>query len=219
MRYFSLFLSFAEDMNLYKIELLCSDSKGSAYNTEMLIWSLSWEDPLEKGIATHSSTIAWKIPWTGEPGRLQSMGSQCVGDDWVTNIFTFTFPGTVLGIKDWIHGDKDIEWEWGRGRGWGTTIKKKHLQNFRALVLNRWRFFSLFLPRDIWQCLKTFLTVTTLRIGCYWCVSKWRPWMLQNFPQGAGQPPSSSTKNYVILNVSSVAVEKSWIRVMITVTK
>jgi len=39
------------------------------------IQSLHWEDPLEKEMATHSSTLAWKIPWTEEPGRLQSMGS------------------------------------------------------------------------------------------------------------------------------------------------
>ena len=43
--------------------------------------SLSWEDPLEKEMAIHSSTLAWKIPWTEEPGRLQSMGSQRVGHD------------------------------------------------------------------------------------------------------------------------------------------
>ena len=41
--------------------------------------SLGWEDPLEKEMAIHSSTIAWKIPWTEEPGRLQYMGSQRVG--------------------------------------------------------------------------------------------------------------------------------------------
>ena len=41
--------------------------------------SLVWEDPLEKEMAMHSSTLAWKIPWTEEPGRLQSMGSQRVG--------------------------------------------------------------------------------------------------------------------------------------------
>ena len=40
--------------------------------------SLVWEDPLEKEMAIHSSTIAWKIPWTEEPGRLDSMGSQRV---------------------------------------------------------------------------------------------------------------------------------------------
>ena len=43
--------------------------------------SLGWEDPLEKEMAIHSSTIAWKIPWTEEPGRLQSMGSQRVRHD------------------------------------------------------------------------------------------------------------------------------------------
>ena len=40
-----------------------------------------WEDPLEKGMATHFSVLAWRIPWTDEPGGLQSMGSQRVGDD------------------------------------------------------------------------------------------------------------------------------------------
>ena len=43
---------------------------------------MGWEDPLGKGIATHSSTLAWRIPWTEEPGGLQSMGSQRVGHDW-----------------------------------------------------------------------------------------------------------------------------------------
>ena len=43
--------------------------------------SLGWEDPLEKEMATHSSIHAWKIPWTEEPGGLQSMGSQRVGHD------------------------------------------------------------------------------------------------------------------------------------------
>ena len=46
-----------------------------------LIWvqSMGGEDPLEKEMATHSSILAWRIPWTEEPGRLQSMGSQRVG--------------------------------------------------------------------------------------------------------------------------------------------
>ena len=46
---------------------------------ETSVQSLSWEDPLEKGMATHSSILAWRIPWTEEPGGLQSMGSQRVG--------------------------------------------------------------------------------------------------------------------------------------------
>ena len=48
---------------------------------ETRVQALGWEDPLEKEMATQSSTIAWKIPWTEEPGRLQSMGSQRVGHD------------------------------------------------------------------------------------------------------------------------------------------
>ena len=43
------------------------------------VQSLGWEDPLEKEMATHSSSLAWKIPWMEEPGRLQSMGLQGVG--------------------------------------------------------------------------------------------------------------------------------------------
>ena len=45
---------------------------------EILVLSLGLEDPLEKGMATHSSTLAWRIPWTEEPGGLQSIGSQRV---------------------------------------------------------------------------------------------------------------------------------------------
>ena len=48
---------------------------------ETRVRALCWEDPLEKEKAIHSSTLAWKIPWTEEPGSLQSMGSQRVGHD------------------------------------------------------------------------------------------------------------------------------------------
>ena len=55
----------------------------------MRVQSLVWEDPLEEGMATHSSILAWRIPWTEEPDRLQSMGSQRVRQE-----FTFTFTTT-----------------------------------------------------------------------------------------------------------------------------
>ena len=48
---------------------------------ETWVQSLGWEDPLEEGMATHSSILAWRIPWTEEPGGLQSMGPQRVGHD------------------------------------------------------------------------------------------------------------------------------------------
>ena len=50
---------------------------------------LGWKDHLEKLLATQSSILAWRIPWTEEPGGLQSMGSQRVGHNWATNTFTF----------------------------------------------------------------------------------------------------------------------------------
>ena len=48
---------------------------------ETQVQSLGWEDPLEKAMAPHFSTLAWRVPWTEEPVRLQSMGSQRVGQD------------------------------------------------------------------------------------------------------------------------------------------
>ena len=58
---------------------------------ETRIQSLGPEDLLEEGTATHSSILAWRIPWTEEPGRLQSIGSQRVGHDLATNAFSFLF--------------------------------------------------------------------------------------------------------------------------------
>ena len=57
---------------------------------ETWVQSLDWEDLLEKEMATHASTLAWKIPWTEEPGRLQSMGSQRVGQDRATSLSLFS---------------------------------------------------------------------------------------------------------------------------------
>ena len=51
---------------------------------ETQVWFLGQEDPQEEEMAIHSSILAWKIPWTEEPGRLQSKGLQRVGQDWVT---------------------------------------------------------------------------------------------------------------------------------------
>ena len=55
---------------------------------ETWVRTLSGEDPLEKEMAAHSSILAWKIPWTEEPGRLQSMGSQRVRHNWATKQYT-----------------------------------------------------------------------------------------------------------------------------------
>ena len=58
-----------------------SDGKEPAWMLETWVQSLGWEDPMEKEMATHSSILAWRIPWMEEPGGLQSTGSQSVGHD------------------------------------------------------------------------------------------------------------------------------------------
>ena len=67
--------------------LLAQTVKNPSAMLQTWIWSLGLKDPLEKGTATHSSILAWRIPWTEEPGRPQSMGLQNVGDKWEIFIF------------------------------------------------------------------------------------------------------------------------------------
>ena len=64
-----------------RASLVAQSVKHLPAKQETGVQSLGQEDPLEKELATHSSILAWKIPWTEEPGRLQSMGSQRVGHD------------------------------------------------------------------------------------------------------------------------------------------
>ena len=65
---------------------------------ETWVRSLGWEDPLEKEMATHSRTLAWKIPLTEQPGRLQSMGLQRVEYDWMTSLHFTSCP-----LSLWCH--------------------------------------------------------------------------------------------------------------------
>ena len=67
---------------------------------------LGRKDPLEKEMATHSSTLAWKIPWMEEPGRLRSLGSQRVGHDWVTSLSLFL--SLLLGMD--LSRSKSPKW-------------------------------------------------------------------------------------------------------------
>ena len=67
---------------------------------ESWAWSLGQEDPLEKEMATHSGTLAWKIPWAEKPVRLQSMGSQRVGHNWATSLTFTTGSGCCPRLSD-----------------------------------------------------------------------------------------------------------------------
>ena len=68
-------------MCMYRASQVAHVVKNLPTVQETQVQSLGQEDPLEKGMAAHSSILAWRIPWSEEPGRLQSMGSQRVGHD------------------------------------------------------------------------------------------------------------------------------------------
>ena len=82
------FLSFFSFM-CFGIQWVAQTVKNLPTVQETWVQSLGQEGPLEKGMATHSSILAWRIPWTEKPGRLQSMGLQRVRHDWATNTFHF----------------------------------------------------------------------------------------------------------------------------------
>ena len=71
---------------VWKASLVAQRLKRLPPMRETRIWSLDREDPLEKEMAPHSSTLAWRIPWMEEPGRLQSTGSQRTGHDWAASL-------------------------------------------------------------------------------------------------------------------------------------
>ena len=91
---------------------------------ELLKWSLgtmnwiffSYYDLPEKAMAPHSSTLAWKIPWMEEPGRLQPMGSLRVGHDWVTSLSLFTF---MHWRRQWQPTPVFLP---GESQGWGSLV-------------------------------------------------------------------------------------------------
>ena len=108
---------------------------------EIWVWSLGGEDPLEKEMAIHSSILAWRIPWTEEPGGLQSTGSQRVWHDWATSLTQETWwtwvwvnsgswwwtrkPGVL-----WFMGSKRV------GHNWATEL------NWTEEIMNVWITFT-----------------------------------------------------------------------------
>ena len=114
----------------------------------------------EKAIVPHSSTLAWKIPWTEEPGGLQSMGSQRVGHDWVTSLWLFTF---MHWRRKWQPTPVFLPRE-SQGRGslvgcrlWGrkSQTRLKRLSSSSSLMTTSW---VLFIPHFTFQ---------GLPISCY----------------------------------------------------
>ena len=88
----------------------CKESACNAGDLGLIPGSLGKKDPLEKGMATHSSLLACRIPWTEEPCGLWSVGSQRVGHNWVTNIWLF--PGFPSGSADKESACSVETWVW-----------------------------------------------------------------------------------------------------------
>ena len=82
----SLWFWFALHSWLTRASLVAQRLKRLPAMQETWVWSLGWEDPLEKEMATHSSILAWRIPWTEEPGGLQSTGWQRIEHDWAISL-------------------------------------------------------------------------------------------------------------------------------------
>ena len=90
---------------------------------ETWVRSLGWEDPLEKGTATHSSILAWRILWTEEPGRLQYMGSQ--------------ESDTAEQLKK--KKKTSASWHCSKGWGWSSEQKQKKDPAFMELTPEKWK--------------------------------------------------------------------------------
>ena len=97
----------------WKTSLVAQMVKHLSTMRETRVQALGWEDPLEKEMAIHYSTIAWKIPWTEEPGRLQFMGSQRVGHDWATSLHFIVLESSLrvwkIKIKLYLLAHKHLE--------------------------------------------------------------------------------------------------------------
>ena len=136
---------------------------------EIQVRSLGWEDPLEKEMAIHSSTIAWKIPKTEEPGRLQSMGSQRVGHDWATSCSSFI-------IGDWNANGGSQEQPGVTGK-FGLGIQNEAGQKLIEFCKEN----SLVIANSLFQQYKRRLYTWTWPDGQHWnqidyilCSQRWR---------------------------------------------
>ena len=130
--------SITSDMQIHRTSLVAQTVKRLPTMQETWVQSLGWEDLLKKEMGTHSSILAWKIPWMEEPGRLQSMGSQRVRRDWV-NSLTHADDTTLMAeskeLKSLLMKMKEE---------WKSWLKTQHSKNedhdiwSNHFMANRW---------------------------------------------------------------------------------
>ena len=139
--------------------------------------SLGWEDPLGKEMATHSSIPAWEIPWTVEPSRLPSMGSQRVGPNWAQH-------SSTGGLNNW-------NWLFHSSRVWKSkiTMLRGFIYFFFDFFFFSWRLFTL------QYCSGSCHTLTRISHG-FTCIPHPNPpshFPLHSFPLGFPSAPGPST--------------------------
>ena len=122
-------------------------------------------------MASHFSTLAWKIPWMEEPGRLQSMGSLRVGYDWVTSLSLFTF---MHWRRKWQPTPVFLPWE---SQGWGSLVgcRLRVAQGWTRLKwLSSSMYMSMYEPIHIYfqaiSLIQNWITRCTIQTSIYWKV-------------------------------------------------
>ena len=142
--------------------------KNSPAMQETWVWSLGWEDSLEEGMATHSSILAWRIPWTEESGRLQPMGLQRVGHDWANKHSTahdtikekgMAIHSSILAWRiPWPEEPGGLQPRGSQrvGHNWETNtahihthtiLSVKNLWSWLFMVKNKWLFGIQWIPQ------------------------------------------------------------------------
>ena len=143
-------------------------------------WSLGLEDPLEKGMATHSSITAWRSPWTKDPGEPQSTGSQRVRQHWVTSTLTFGYY-RILSRQHWVTSTltfgyygilSRVPWALGpccssifKYSNMYTSIKNRHLSLPATFFLGNGTYFPKSLRLLLF--LNKFICILVLRFCIY----------------------------------------------------
>ena len=143
---------------------------------ETQVWSLSCDNPLEKGMATHSSILAWRIPWIEEAGGLQSMGSQKVTHNWATNTLgQLTELKTVFYIllSGYYKGYNSETAQWRRCRGQGRGVELPSLPEHPTPSTLMCLFAN---PEALWiPLLRGFHGVSLYKA---WLINNW-PWVIE----------------------------------------
>ena len=133
-----IFPAYVHSHSTSQVALVVKNPTANAGDTKLGVWSLGQKDPLEEVLTIHSSTIAWRIPWTEKPGGLQSIGSQKAGHDW-------SDLASMHGVRR-----KNPEWDWNNycRNQWKCLHFQVVKQNCHRSMFWRWHLRDLLLRLD-----------------------------------------------------------------------